>query len=161
MYWPCLLVHILDEYSDFICFFNDAFNYNWKWKQVFLNAFIVLTRKITTKNLKWFPCLFVSSEQPIFSCKAHVFHIDPKTKRSWISASSAAVSVSFFYDSTRSLYRIISVEGTKVSDKNWKSIVKPLSATGRAVRLTLISWKMPRTSQSTLFIFQVVTLPLY
>lgn len=57
--------------------------------------------------------LSVPSEQPIFSCKAHVFHIDPKTKRSWISASNAAVSVSFFYDSTRSLYRIISVEGTK------------------------------------------------
>ncbi|KAK0162071.1 hypothetical protein PV327_008436 [Microctonus hyperodae] len=52
-------------------------------------------------------------EQPIFTCKAHVFHIDPKTKRSWVSASSAAVSVSFFYDSTRSLYRIISVEGSK------------------------------------------------
>ena len=56
------------------------------------------------------------SEQPIFTCKAHVFHIDPKTKRSWVSASTAAVSVSFFYDSTRSLYRIISVEGTKVTD---------------------------------------------
>lgn len=52
-------------------------------------------------------------EQPIFTCKAHVFHIDPKTKRSWVSASSSAVNVSFFYDSTRSLYRIISVEGTK------------------------------------------------
>ncbi|KAL0278255.1 UNVERIFIED_CONTAM: hypothetical protein PYX00_000122 [Menopon gallinae] len=52
-------------------------------------------------------------EQPIFSCKAHVFHIDPKTKRSWISASNTAVNVSFFYDSSRSLYRIISVEGTK------------------------------------------------
>ncbi|XP_033214503.1 homer protein homolog 1 [Belonocnema kinseyi] len=52
-------------------------------------------------------------EQPIFTCKAHVFHIDPKTKRSWVSASTAAVSVSFFYDSTRSLYRIISVDGTK------------------------------------------------
>ncbi|XP_064459403.1 homer protein homolog 2-like isoform X2 [Ornithodoros turicata] len=52
-------------------------------------------------------------EQPIFSTKAHVFHIDPKTKRSWIPASSQAVSVSFFYDSTRNLYRIISVEGTK------------------------------------------------
>jgi len=52
-------------------------------------------------------------EQPIFTCKAHVFHIDPKTKRSWISASSAAVAVSFFYDSSRALYRIISVEGTK------------------------------------------------
>ena len=53
-------------------------------------------------------------EQPIFTCKAHVFHIDPKTKRSWIPASSSAINVSFFYDSTRSLYRIISVEGTKV-----------------------------------------------
>lgn len=52
-------------------------------------------------------------EQPIFSCKAHVFHIDPKTKRSWIPASASAVSVSFFYDSTRNLHRIISVEGTK------------------------------------------------
>ncbi|XP_043479317.1 homer protein homolog 3 isoform X2 [Leptopilina heterotoma] len=52
-------------------------------------------------------------EQPIFTCKAHVFHIDPKTKRSWVSASTAAVSVSFFYDSTRSLYRIISVDGSK------------------------------------------------
>ena len=54
-----------------------------------------------------------AGEQPIFTCKAHVFHIDPKTKRSWISASSSAVAVSFFYDSSRSLYRIISVEGTK------------------------------------------------
>lgn len=52
-------------------------------------------------------------EQPIFTCKAHVFHIDPKTKRSWMPASSTAVSVSFFYDSSRSLYRIISVEGQK------------------------------------------------
>ena len=40
-------------------------------------------------------------EQPIFTCKAHVFHIDPKTKRSWLPASSAAVNVSFFYDSSR------------------------------------------------------------
>ena len=54
-------------------------------------------------------------EQPIFTCKAHVFHIDPKTKRSWLPASSAAVNVSFFYDSSRGLYRIISVEGQKAS----------------------------------------------
>lgn len=53
------------------------------------------------------------SEQPIFTCLAHVFHIDPKTKRTWITASTKAVSVSFFYDSSRNLYRIISVEGTK------------------------------------------------
>lgn len=54
-----------------------------------------------------------SSEQPIFTCQAHVFHIDPKTKRTWITASTKAVSVSFFYDSSRNLYRIISVEGSK------------------------------------------------
>ncbi|KAF0314035.1 Homer 2 [Amphibalanus amphitrite] len=60
------------------------------------------------------PLLTRRREQPIFSCKAHVFHIDPKTKRSWIPASASAVSVSFFYDSTRNLHRIISVEGTKV-----------------------------------------------
>jgi homer protein len=52
-------------------------------------------------------------EQPIFTTKAHVFHIDPKTKRSWVPASSQAVNVSFFFDSSRNLYRIISVEGTK------------------------------------------------
>ncbi|KAG5682976.1 hypothetical protein PVAND_012290 [Polypedilum vanderplanki] len=52
-------------------------------------------------------------EQPIYICQAHVFHIDPKTKRTWITASSKAISVSFFYDSSRNLYRIISVEGTK------------------------------------------------
>lgn len=59
---------------------------------------------------------FHYSEQPIFTCQAHVFHIDPKTKRTWITASSKAISVSFFFDSSRNLYRIISVEGTKVSD---------------------------------------------
>lgn len=56
---------------------------------------------------------FSNSEQPIFTCQAHVFHIDPKTKRTWITASTKAVSVSFFYDSSRNLYRIISVEGSK------------------------------------------------
>ncbi|KAF7492219.1 Homer -like protein 2 [Sarcoptes scabiei] len=50
---------------------------------------------------------------PIFTTKAHVFHIDPQTKRSWIPASTAAVNVNFYYDSQRSIYRIISVEGQK------------------------------------------------
>ncbi|KAG5276497.1 hypothetical protein AALO_G00132730 [Alosa alosa] len=52
-------------------------------------------------------------EQPLFSAKAHVFQIDPVTKRNWIPASKHAVTVSFFYDATRSVYRIISVGGTK------------------------------------------------
>ncbi|XP_068446103.1 homer protein homolog 3-like [Clinocottus analis] len=52
-------------------------------------------------------------EQPIFSARAHVFQIDPATKRNWLPASKHAVTVSFFYDATRSVYRIISVGGTK------------------------------------------------
>ncbi|KAL1281092.1 hypothetical protein QQF64_015692 [Cirrhinus molitorella] len=52
-------------------------------------------------------------EQPIFSTRAHVFQIDPATKRNWIPASKHAVTVSFFYDGNRHAYRIISVGGTK------------------------------------------------
>ncbi|CAC5408006.1 HOMER [Mytilus coruscus] len=52
-------------------------------------------------------------EQPIFSTKAHVFQIDPETKKNWIPASKNAVSVSYYYDSTRNTYRIISVDGSK------------------------------------------------
>ncbi|KAG7487874.1 hypothetical protein MATL_G00028100 [Megalops atlanticus] len=52
-------------------------------------------------------------EQPLFSARAHVFQIDPATKRNWIPASKHAVTVSFFYDANRSVYRIISVGGTK------------------------------------------------
>ncbi|XP_029001818.1 homer protein homolog 3b isoform X2 [Betta splendens] len=52
-------------------------------------------------------------EQPIFSAKAHVFQIDPATKRNWLPASKHAVAVSFFYDASRNVYRIISVGGTK------------------------------------------------
>lgn len=53
-------------------------------------------------------------EQPIFSARAHVFQIDPATKRNWLPASKHAVTVSFFYDANRNVYRIISVGGTKV-----------------------------------------------
>ncbi|XP_070206495.1 homer protein homolog 2-like [Littorina saxatilis] len=52
-------------------------------------------------------------EQPIFSTKAHVFQIDPETKKNWISSSKVAVNVSYYYDSTRNTYRIISVDGSK------------------------------------------------
>ncbi|XP_015198440.2 homer protein homolog 2 [Lepisosteus oculatus] len=53
-------------------------------------------------------------EQPIFTTRAHVFQIDPTTKKNWVPASKQAVTVSYFYDSTRNSYRIISVDGTKV-----------------------------------------------
>uniref|UniRef100_A0A670JVZ6 WH1 domain-containing protein n=1 Tax=Podarcis muralis TaxID=64176 RepID=A0A670JVZ6_PODMU len=53
-------------------------------------------------------------EQPIFTTRAHVFQIDHTTKKNWVPASKQAVTVSYFYDSTRNSYRIISVDGTKV-----------------------------------------------
>ncbi|XP_064609708.1 homer protein homolog 2-like [Liolophura sinensis] len=52
-------------------------------------------------------------EQPIFTTKAHVFQIDPETKKNWLPASKQSVSVSYYYDSARDSYRIISVEGSK------------------------------------------------
>uniref|UniRef100_A0A8B9UH32 Homer protein homolog 1 n=1 Tax=Anas zonorhyncha TaxID=75864 RepID=A0A8B9UH32_9AVES len=52
-------------------------------------------------------------EQPIFSTRAHVFHIDPNTKKNWVPTSKHAVTVSYFYDSTRNVYRIISLDGSK------------------------------------------------
>ncbi|KAJ3594130.1 hypothetical protein NHX12_006462 [Muraenolepis orangiensis] len=55
-----------------------------------------------------------SGEQPIFTTRAHVFQIDPTTKKNWVPASKQAVTVSYFYDSTRNSYRIISVDGSKV-----------------------------------------------
>ncbi|NXS52658.1 HOME2 protein, partial [Brachypteracias leptosomus] len=55
-----------------------------------------------------------SREQPIFTTRAHVFQIDPSTKKNWVPASKQAVTVSYFYDSTRNSYRIISVDGAKV-----------------------------------------------
>ncbi len=62
-------------------------------------------------------CVCVSlsrREQPIFTTRAHVFQIDPTTKKNWVPASKLSVTVSYFYDSTRNSYRIISVDGSKV-----------------------------------------------
>ncbi|XP_044059859.1 homer protein homolog 2 isoform X2 [Siniperca chuatsi] len=53
-------------------------------------------------------------EQPIYTTRAHVFQIDPTTKKNWVPASKQAVTVSYFYDSNRNSYRIISVDGSKV-----------------------------------------------
>lgn len=83
------------------------------------SIFLLLYLKVNSNCIFYFVDMFYkmqknkSSEQPIFTCHAHVFHIDPKTKRTWITASTKAVAVSFFYDSSRNLYRIISVEGSK------------------------------------------------
>uniref|UniRef100_A0A8D3DZI6 Homer scaffold protein 1 n=1 Tax=Scophthalmus maximus TaxID=52904 RepID=A0A8D3DZI6_SCOMX len=55
----------------------------------------------------------MGAEQPIFSTRAHVFQIDPSTKKNWVPTSKHAVTVSYFFDSTRNVYRIISLDGSK------------------------------------------------
>ncbi|ESO87563.1 hypothetical protein LOTGIDRAFT_127578, partial [Lottia gigantea] len=52
-------------------------------------------------------------EQPLFSTKAHVFQIDPDTKKNWIPASKLAINVSYYYDNGRNSYRIVGVDGSK------------------------------------------------
>nr|XP_022333174.1 homer protein homolog 2-like isoform X2 [Crassostrea virginica]XP_022333904.1 homer protein homolog 2-like isoform X2 [Crassostrea virginica] len=67
------------------------------------------------QDLSWLEhhSVWTDREQPIFTTKAHVFQIDPDTKKNWIPASKSAVSVSYYYDTTRNTYRIISVDGSK------------------------------------------------
>lgn len=60
---------------------------------------------------------FLHREQPVFSTRAHVFQIDPATKKSWLPCSKQAVTVSFYYDPNKETHRIISVDGTKVRKK--------------------------------------------
>ncbi len=50
---------------------------------------------------------------PIFTTRAHVFQIDPVTKKTWKPSSTQAVPVSYYHDSAKNSYRIISVDGTK------------------------------------------------
>ena len=52
----------------------------------------------------------------MFAIHAHVFQIDPKTKKKWIPSSSSAVRVAFYHDPSRGTYRIIAIETNKVGD---------------------------------------------
>ncbi|XP_075933723.1 homer protein homolog 2 [Anarhichas minor] len=65
-------------------------------------------------SVSWLQTPPLQREQPIYTTRAHVFQIDPSTKKNWVPASKQAVTVSYFYDSTRNSYRIISVDGSKV-----------------------------------------------
>lgn len=51
--------------------------------------------------------------QPFYTAKAHVFQIDPQTKRNWLPTSKSAVNVCFVHDLASQTYRIIGVEGSK------------------------------------------------
>lgn len=43
-----------------------------------------------------------------------MFQIDPATKRNWVPACKHPLTVSYFYDGARGVYRIISLGGAKV-----------------------------------------------
>uniref|UniRef100_A0A8C9S529 Homer protein homolog 1 n=1 Tax=Scleropages formosus TaxID=113540 RepID=A0A8C9S529_SCLFO len=79
------------------------------FKQHSLSSAPLLHRcdRISTRGGAW------RGEQPIYSTRAHVFQIDPNTKKNWVPTSKHAVTVSYFYDSTRNVYRIISLDGSK------------------------------------------------
>ena len=53
-------------------------------------------------------------ERAVFSTQAHVFEIDPETKKKWLPTSSSAVRVAFYHDPGRRTYRVISIENSKV-----------------------------------------------
>lgn len=57
----------------------------------------------------------VCRERAVFAIHAHVFQIDPKTKKKWIPSSSSAVRVAFYHDPSRGTYRIIAIETNKVA----------------------------------------------
>lgn len=51
-------------------------------------------------------------ELPLFTAHAHVFAIDPKTKKTWIPSSTKAVEINYFFDPTKNCFRIVSIEDT-------------------------------------------------
>lgn len=57
---------------------------------------------------------FSCRERPVFSTKAHVFQIDPETRKKWIPSTEKPVVVSYYFDSNRKTHRIIAIEGNKV-----------------------------------------------
>lgn len=53
-------------------------------------------------------------DKPVYSCRCHVFKIDPNTKKTWIPASDGPIQVSFFFDPSKKAYRIVSIDNGKL-----------------------------------------------
>ncbi|CAF1640407.1 unnamed protein product [Rotaria magnacalcarata] len=56
----------------------------------------------------------MNEQSPLYTCKAHIFQVDPDTRKSWIPLSIGSVNVQIFHDSVKNVYRILSVDGPKV-----------------------------------------------
>ena len=56
----------------------------------------------------------IHREKAVLSVNAHVFQIDPDTKKKWLPTSGASIRVSYYHDPSRKTYRIIAIEAGKV-----------------------------------------------
>ena len=65
-------------------------------------------------NLKTTIVLFPFSEKSVLNVHAHVFQIDPDTKKKWLPSSTSSVRVAYYHDPNRKTYRIIAIEQGKV-----------------------------------------------
>ncbi|KAG7498178.1 hypothetical protein JOB18_000508 [Solea senegalensis] len=88
-------------------------------------------------------------EQPIFSTRAHVFQIDPNTKKNWVPTSKHAVTVSYFFDSTRNVYRIISLDGSKHTIKS--IIVQLLRGSHALSTVGTLGWSSRDSRANTVY----------
>ena len=73
-----------------------------------------LTTTLATESNSLTLSLLVFSEKAVYSTNAHVFQIDPETKKKWLPSSTSAVRVAFYHDASRKTYRIIAIENNKV-----------------------------------------------
>lgn len=58
------------------------------------------------------------SEKSVLNVHAHVFQIDPDTKKKWLPSSVSSVRVAYYHDPNRKTYRIIAIEQGKVWNNN-------------------------------------------
>ncbi len=65
-------------------------------------------------NCIMYSLIIVHSEKAVLSVYAHVFQIDPETKKKWLPTSGSSVRVTYYHDPSRKTYRIIAIEGGKV-----------------------------------------------
>lgn len=53
----------------------------------------------------------VSAERPVHKSKAHVFQIDPNTRKQWKPCATSSVPVGIYHDPQRQFYRIVAMQG--------------------------------------------------
>jgi hypothetical protein len=84
----------------------------------FLHFIVQPSMGLEQGSVSWLNLLcfqILHREQPIWTTRAQIFEIDRTTKTSWIPCTKQTVSISFYHDPSRQTFRIISVEGSKVS----------------------------------------------